>query len=74
MGISSKKTLVSEMAPGQLFQFYRFETNSSICWQKKGTKTISRINRETKEIIATYYFTRTDYGYCVIEGLKGNRK
>ena len=67
MEISSKKTLVSEMAPGQLFQFYRFETNSSICWQKKGTKTISRISKETGEILNTFYFTRTDYGYCVIE-------
>ena len=67
MEISSKKILVSEMSPGQLFQFSRFETNSSICWQKKGTRTISRINRETKEILATYYITKVDYGYCVIE-------
>lgn len=67
MRIDPKKTLVSEMAPGQLFQFSPSETNSSICWQKKGTKTISRINKETKETLATYYFTKVDYGYCVIE-------
>ena len=67
MRIDPKITLVSDMSPGQLFQFYRFETNSSICWQKKGTKTISRINRETKEIIATYYFTKVDYGYCILD-------
>ena len=67
MRIDPKKTLVSEMSPGQKFQFSPSETNSSICWQKKGTKTISRINRETKEIIATYYFTKTDYGYCILD-------
>ena len=67
MEISSKKILVSEMAPGQLFQFSRSETNSSICWQKKGTRTISRINKETKEILATYYFTKVDFGYCILD-------
>ena len=67
MEISSNITLISDMSPGQLFQFSRSETNSSICWQKKGTKTISRISKETGEILNTFYFTRTDYGYCVIE-------
>ena len=67
MGISSKKILVSEMAPGQLFQFSPSETNSSICWQKKGTRTISRINKETKEIFATYYFSKVDSGYCILD-------
>ena len=67
MEISSKKILVSEMAPGQLFQFSRSETNSSICWQKKGTRTISRINKETKEILGTYYFSKVDFGYCILD-------
>ena len=67
MEISSKKMLVSDMSPGQLFQSSRFETNSSICWQKKGTRTVSRINRETKEILATYYFTKVDFGYCILD-------
>ena len=67
MEISSKNILVSEMAPGQLFQFSRFETNSAICWQKKGTRTVSRINKETKETLATYYFTKVDFGYCILD-------
>lgn len=67
MCINPNKTLISDMSPGQLFQFSRSETNSSICWQKKGTRTISRINKETKEIFATYYFSKVDFGYCILD-------
>lgn len=57
------RSLVSEMKPGQLFSFSRSAINDNIIWQKKGTKTISRINKETKEILATYYFTKDDFGF-----------
>lgn len=59
------KKLISEMKMGQLFAFSRQALNGPVIWQKKSTKTISRINEETKEIIATYYFTKDDFGFCL---------
>lgn len=60
-----KRMLVSEMKPGQLFAFSKDSLAHSVIWQKKGTRTISRINKNTKEILATYYFTKDDFGYYI---------
>ena len=60
-----KRMMVSEMKPGQLFAFSKQSLNDSTIWQKKGTRTISRINKETGEILATYYFTKEDFGYFI---------
>ena len=60
-----KRMMVSEMKSGQLFAFSKQSLNDSVIWQKKGTRTISRINRDTGEILATYYFTKDDFGYCI---------
>ena len=60
-----KRMMVSEMKSGQLFTFSKQSLNDSIIWQKKGTRAISRINKETGEILATYYFTKEDFGYCI---------
>lgn len=60
-----KRMMVSEMKSGQLFTFSKQSLNDSIIWQKKGARTISRINKNTSEILATYYFTKDDFGYCI---------
>lgn len=60
-----KRMMVSEMKSGQLFAFSKQSLNDSAIWQKKGTRTISRINKDTGEILATYYFTKDDFGYCI---------
>ena len=67
IGISTKRTLVSEMLPGQKFQFSRFVTEDTVYWQKRGTRTIARINKNTREILAIFYFTKKDFGYCILE-------
>ena len=67
MKLDTNKTFISTMKPGQKFQFSRFVTDTSIIWQKKGTRTISRIDTNTKKIIDTYYFTKYDFGYCLFE-------
>lgn len=67
MTITNFSTKIVDMKHGQLFQFSRHITDSSIVWQKKSNRTISRINANTKEILATYYFTKEDHGYCLID-------
>lgn len=58
----NKRMLVKDMKVGQLFTFSRHYKDITV-WQKKGTRTISRINRDTKEVLATYYFKQDDFGY-----------
>lgn len=65
MTIAMHSMLISDMSPKQYFQFSRHNVSDNIIWQKKGTRVISRINLLTNEILATYYFTKKDKGYCV---------
>ena len=58
---------VSDMKTGQVFAFSRQSLDAEEVWQKKGTRTISRIKKSTGEVIATYYFTKEDFGYYVEE-------
>ena len=60
------RAFVSEMKPGQIFSFSRQSLNDSIVWQKKGTRTVSRINQNTGAVLATYYFTKEDFGYFIV--------
>ena len=56
------RMLVKDMKVGQLFTFSRHYKDITV-WQKKGTKTISRINKDTKEVLGTYYFIQNELGY-----------